>query len=55
MKSLKILFIAVLYLSVTSFGQEVENNRLTVYGKVKVFAKADRANIVFNLKGVGSS
>jgi uncharacterized protein YggE len=55
MKSLKILFIAVLFLSVASFAQEVEDNRLTVYGKVKVFTKADRANIVFQLKGVGSS
>lgn len=55
MKSIKILFIAVLFLSVASFAQEVEDNRLTVYGKVKVFAKADRANIVFHLKGVGSS
>jgi uncharacterized protein YggE len=54
MKSFKILFIAILFLSVTSMAQDVKKNHLTVFGKTKVFSKADRANIFFHIKGVGS-
>jgi uncharacterized protein len=36
-------------------GQEIKDHKLTVYGKVRVFAKADRAHIKFEIKGVGSS
>jgi uncharacterized protein YggE len=36
-------------------AQEIKDNKLTVYGKVRVFAKADRATIGFEIKGVGNS
>lgn len=47
----------VLILFGAQFGasQEVKDHSLTVYGKVRVFAKADRAKIKFDIKGVGSS
>ena len=36
-----------------TFAQEPNRDKLTVYGKVRVFAKADRATITFTIKGEG--
>ena len=44
-----------LLLAVPGHGQEIDQNKLTVYGKVRVFAKADRATITFEIKGEGKS
>lgn len=49
-KLIKALFIFILVANCLS--QEIKNNRLTVFGKVKVFTKADRANIIFHIKGL---
>jgi len=53
MKTFNLLLI--LFITANCLSQEILDNHLTVYGKVKVFAKADRATITFNLKGTGSS
>ena len=53
MKILK--FLIILVFAITCLSQEVKNNQLTVYGKVKVFAQADRAAVTFHIKGTGSS
>ena len=45
----------ILILTTTCLSQEVKDNQLTVYGKVKVFAQADRASITLHIKGTGSS
>lgn len=55
MRSTRLLFILILIIIFHSFAQEIQNNHLIVYGKVKVFAKADRASVIFLIKGVGSS
>lgn len=53
MKHLKLVAILGFLLFQNSTPQEVENRHLTVYGKVKVFAKADRAKVFFSIKGTG--
>ena len=53
MKTLK--FLIILVFAITCLSQEVKNNQLTVYGKVKVFTQADRAAVSFHIKGTGSS
>ena len=45
----------ILFLTAGGFSQEVKDYRLTVYGKVKTFAKADRAKISFRIVGFGKS
>jgi uncharacterized protein YggE len=57
MKARVMLFAVVLiFISALDYqAQELDGNRLTVYGKVRVFAKADRATITFDIKGVGRS
>ena len=57
MKARVLLFAMVLiFISALDYqAQELDGNRLTVYGKVRVFAKADRATVTFNIKGVGRS
>jgi uncharacterized protein YggE len=52
------VFLAVCLIAVffqSSAAQEIEKDRLTVYGKVRVFAKTDRANISFEILGYGKS
>lgn len=55
MKPVIILSLFCLIFFQNSFAQEIKSNHLTVFGKVKVFAKADKANVVFSIKGVGRS
>ncbi len=47
--------VALFVLAQESFAQEITDNRLTVLGKVRVFAKADRAIIRFDIKGAGKT
>jgi uncharacterized protein YggE len=51
------LLIAVMVAGTASVpsAQEVHDGKITVYGKVRTFAKTDRAKVVFNVKGVGKS
>jgi uncharacterized protein YggE len=49
------LVIGLLILAQSSYSQDIEENELTVYGKVRVFAKTDRANIPFVIRGFGKS
>jgi len=55
MKILKILIILLSMAFSNGFTQGIQNKCITVYGKVKVFAKADRTKVVFTIKGVGSN
>lgn len=52
------MFLAVFlvaFLFQGSMAQEIEKDKLTVYGKVRVFAKTDRASISFDIQGYGKS
>jgi hypothetical protein len=55
MNKLKISITFLLIIFFNVFAHDIYNNRLTVFGKVKVFADADRDYVVFNIKGVGSN
>lgn len=48
------LLVVMLIGGMTS-AQEMKDHKLTVYGKVRVFAKADRATMRFDIKGVGNT
>ncbi len=52
----RIITLLFVFLLITnSYAEEIEKDKLTVYGKVKVFAKADRAKVSFEIKGYGKS
>jgi len=57
MKTRLLLLVALaLILSTVAAGaQEPVSERLTVYGKIRTFAQADRARITFKIKGVGKT
>jgi uncharacterized protein YggE len=54
---LRFLLVALCILTTAQVAatQDINGRRLTVRGKVQVSAKADRARIQFDIKGVGSS
>ena len=54
----KKLIVYCIMLMILSYGlnaQEIDKNKLTVFGKVRVFAQTDRATISFNIEGVGKT
>lgn len=57
MKVHKYLILVIGLLVTTSMvtADEIKEDRLTVQGKVKVFAKADRATVTFDVKSTGKS
>ena len=55
MRSFGICILLILLTLSKSLAQEGNDKYLNVFGKVKIFATADRAKILFTIKGVGSS
>ena len=52
-RKLFLLFLVTIIIVVETSAQEIDRDKLTVYGKVRVFAKMDRAIVSFKIEGVG--
>ena len=55
MRSFSHVILLIVFMFSNILAQENTDKYLNVFGKVKIFAKADRAKILFTIKGVGSS